>query len=179
MARRKLGALAHSTRMRIVLAFVGDRELTTNDLAREMPDLAPASLYRQIAILAESGLLQGVKERRVRGTVERCYRMSSGFELSPEMTLADRKTVAKTTADDQAGAFAAVAAGLIAAYDGYLARGGRNLLTDPVGLRTRAVYADDKDRVAITEMFNQAIESMSTPGEGKRRVLISTVLTPA
>src|SRR5580658_3975046 len=60
----KLGALArlsrmasadlllHPVRLRIIKAFLGERALTTAQLAAELDDVPPGSLYRHVALLA-------------------------------------------------------------------------------------------------------------------------------
>src|ERR1044071_3339364 len=65
--------LLHPVRLRIVKAFLGDRALTTSQLAAELEDVPPGSLYRHVARPPRAGGLQVVAERRVRGAVERTY----------------------------------------------------------------------------------------------------------
>ena len=65
--------LLHPVRLRIVKAFLGDRALTTRQLAAELPDVPAASVYRHVGRLAEAGVLHVVSERRVRGITERTY----------------------------------------------------------------------------------------------------------
>src|ERR1700678_4169073 len=67
--------LLHPVRLRIVKAFLGDRALTTSQLAAELSDVPPGSLYRHVALLTKAGVLQVVAERRVRGATERTYAM--------------------------------------------------------------------------------------------------------
>ncbi len=59
--------LLYPVRLGIVKAFLGDRALTTSELAAELPDVPVGSLYGQVARLARAGVLQVVAERRVRG----------------------------------------------------------------------------------------------------------------
>ncbi len=174
----KADVLSHPVRMRVVLTMVGDRELTTADIAEAMPDIPIATLYRHISALAEGKVLTVVSERRVRGAVERTYRLRPEYELRPEFTLADRKKAAKLSTKDQRAAFGVFAATLIASYDGYLAREDRDVVTDPVGYRTTAVYADDDDVREVTALFAKVLEPLMVEKEGKRRILISTVLVP-
>ena len=67
--------LLHPVRLRIVQAFLGEGELTTADLRARLTDVSPATLYRQVATLAAGGVLEVAAERRVRGAVERTYRL--------------------------------------------------------------------------------------------------------
>ena len=54
MARANL--LLHPVRLRILKAFVGDRALTTGQLAAEMPDIPAGTLYRHVERLADAGV---------------------------------------------------------------------------------------------------------------------------
>jgi hypothetical protein len=65
--------LLHPVRLRIVQAFLGRPDLTTAALRDQLPDVPAASLYRQVAMLVDAGVLAVVAERRVRGAVERTY----------------------------------------------------------------------------------------------------------
>lgn len=66
----KIELLLHPVRMRVILA-VANRVLTTQQVAELLSDVAQTTLYRQINLLLEGGILKVVGERKVRGTVER------------------------------------------------------------------------------------------------------------
>ncbi|HEX3679309.1 MAG TPA: helix-turn-helix domain-containing protein, partial [Galbitalea sp.] len=68
-----LDLLLHPVRLRIIQAFLGDRALTTGQIALELPDVPGGSLYRHVALLTKAGVLQVVAERQVRGSIERTY----------------------------------------------------------------------------------------------------------
>ncbi|MFE1519493.1 helix-turn-helix domain-containing protein [[Kitasatospora] papulosa] len=53
----------------------GDRELTTADLCDRIRDVSKATVYRHVDLLAAGGVLEVALERRVRGAVERRYRL--------------------------------------------------------------------------------------------------------
>src|SRR5437763_14481121 len=107
--------LLHPVRLRIVEAFLGDRALTTSDLAAELADVPSASLYRHVARLVDAGVLAVVAERRVRGALERTYVL----RLSPATVGLDE--VAAMSADDHRQALKAFVAGPLGASDRYLA----------------------------------------------------------
>ncbi len=70
-----LELLAHPVRLRIVHALRGDRALTTAELSALLPDVSKAMVYRHVDLLASAGILEVAQERRIRGAVERLYRL--------------------------------------------------------------------------------------------------------
>ena len=73
----QLELLLHPVRMRVVLALLSGAQ-TAGAIAAHLPDVAQATLYRQINLLADGGLLVVMNERQVRGTVERLYGLADG-----------------------------------------------------------------------------------------------------
>jgi hypothetical protein len=53
--------------------LLGDRALTTSQLAAELDDVPSGSLYRHVTILTRAGVLHVVAQHQIRGTVERTY----------------------------------------------------------------------------------------------------------
>ena len=53
MTSSAAAVLLHPVRLRIVLAM-GDEQLTTAEIAQHLPDVAQATLYRQVAVLADA-----------------------------------------------------------------------------------------------------------------------------
>lgn len=172
------GVLGHPVRMRIVLALVGDRELTTADLVEELPDVPPATLYRHISALIDAKVLDVASERRVRGAVERTYRLRSEFQLSSAMTLADRASASQLSDQELRASFGIFAASLIAAYDDYLAREARDIVSDPVGYRAGAVYASEDDVATMRRFAQETADALQSPSEGKRRILFGILTIP-
>jgi DNA-binding transcriptional ArsR family regulator len=75
---RTIGALlVHPVRLRILSALSG-RELTTRRLARLLPEVPQATLYRQVRALARAGMLEVSRRRTVNGIVESTYRLVPG-----------------------------------------------------------------------------------------------------
>ncbi|MEE3919206.1 helix-turn-helix domain-containing protein [Micromonospora sp. BRA006-A] len=73
----------HPVRIRILRAAAGAR-VTTHDLVELLPDVPQATLYRHLATLVKTGMLDVVQEREVRGAVERVYALPAhGAALDP------------------------------------------------------------------------------------------------
>jgi DNA-binding transcriptional ArsR family regulator len=166
--------LLHPVRLRIVQAFLGDRHLTTGQLRELLPDVATATLYRQVATLAEAGLLEVAEERRVRGAAERTYRLrTEAASVGPE-------EAAELTVDQHRTAFTTFVAGLLGEFDRYLDRGDVDLGRDLVGYRQVALHLTDEELLElIGELGEVFTRRMALPPEGRRRRLLTTILLPA
>ena len=169
--------LLHPLRLRIVQAFLGDRELTTGQLLAEIDGIPPATLYRQVATLAKAGVLVVVGERQVRGTVERTYALSvADAQISAE-------ELRGMTPEDHRRAFMAFLAGLLADVDRYIDAGGVDgvdLEMDGAGYRTVGLWLDRDELLAMVTEIGAAVQARigNGPGPGRTRRMLSTVLIP-
>ena len=124
-----LELLAHPVRLRIVHAMRGGRSLTTTQLCARIPDVSKAMVYRHVDLLASGGILEVADERRVRGAVERHYR------LRLDRVTVDADALAALSPDDHRRVFATSMAVLVAEFNAYLDRDGADPTADSVGYR--------------------------------------------
>jgi hypothetical protein len=167
--------LLHPVRLRIVKAFLGDRALTTTQLAAELADVPAGSIYRHVALLAKAGALQVVAERRVRGAVERTYSLRL---LAAQIQPAE---VAAMTPDEHAHAFMAYTAGLLADFDRYLAGADFDPIRDGAGYRVAAMWLTDAEYAEFARELVAVFQPRlaSPPGKGRRRRMVYSVALPA
>lgn len=166
--------LLHPLRFRIVQAFLGDRQLTTGQLRSELGDIPPATLYRQVAVLAKAGVLQVVDERQVRGTVERTY------TLSMQDAQVGGEELRAMTPDDHRRAFMGFIAGLLADFDSYLGTGDVDLERDVAGYRSVGLWLTNEEMMGLVGDIGVAVQSRmaNAPAAGRTRRMLSTVLIP-
>ncbi|NPC44379.1 helix-turn-helix domain-containing protein [Nocardioides sp. zg-1230] len=171
---RPADVVLHPVRMRIVQAFLGDRELTTSDLRAEIADVPSATLYRQVAALARGGVLIVVDETRVRGAVERTYRLRTGT------TLVDGNQAREMTVEEHRQMFLTFVVGLLADFDHYLDRGDVDMARDLAGFRQNAMYLTDEEMAAVVTELRAVLDPRIAlpPAPGRTRRLFSTVLMP-
>jgi hypothetical protein len=167
--------LLHPVRLRIVQAFLGERALTTAQLAHELGDVPTGSLYRHVALLTRAGVLQVVAQRRVRGAVERTYTMRLA---AAQVSAAE---AAAMTPEQHRQAFMAFLAGLLGEFDRYLDTGTPDLARDRAGYRLAALWLSDAE---LAEMLSELVAVITprlanAPGRGRRRRLLAGVLLPA
>ena len=166
--------LLHPVRLRIVQAFLGDRALTTGELADELADVPPATLYRQVARLVDAGVLQVVAERPVRGGVQRTYVMRT----SAAVITADQ--IATMTADDLRQAFLAYVAGLLGDVDRYLTRDDVDPVRDGASFRLAGLWLDDAEFATMLRDLMRVLQPAvaNPPRPGRQRRILATVLLP-
>jgi Helix-turn-helix domain len=166
--------LLHPVRLRIVQAFLGERELTTGELAAELDDVPAGSLYRHVARLARARVLEVVAERRIRGAVERTYRLRvAAARMSPA-------EVAAMSAEDHAHAFMAYVSGMLADADRYLAAGQPDPARDGADYRVGALWLTDAEYADFLCDLATMIQARvaNPPGKDRRRRLLYGVVLP-
>jgi hypothetical protein len=167
--------LLHPVRLRIVKAFLGDRALTTKQLAAELPDVPAGSVYRHVARLTQAGVLHVVAERRVRATTERTFALRFfAAQLQPD-------EIAAMTLDEHRNAFLGYVAGLLGDFDRYLATGPLDPVKDGAGYRVAAMWLTDAELAAYQRELATISQSRlaNAPGPGRRRRMLYTVMVPA
>ncbi|ACU70825.1 putative transcriptional regulator [Catenulispora acidiphila DSM 44928] len=169
-----LKLLAHPVRLRIIHALRGGRVLTAGGLGDRLGDVSRATVYRHLELLTEAGVLQVAEERRVRGAVERHYR------LRGERAGIDAAQIAALTKDDHRVGFAAATAALQAEFAAYLERQDSDPVADQVGYRQHAVWLSPRELEALIGALRVAILPAlgNEAQEGRAQYLVSPILFP-
>jgi DNA-binding transcriptional ArsR family regulator len=166
--------LLHPVRLRIIHAVLDGQPFTTSALRERLPDISQATVYRQVALLVAGGLVEVDREDRVRGAVERSYR------LHPARTAMNADDVAAMTVDDHQRGFAAAVAALLAEFNAYLGRDGADPLADSVSYKQFSLWLSQEEKAAFIEEVVLAIRRRAAqePSPDRRRHLMSTILFP-
>ncbi len=169
-----LDLLLHPVRLRIVYALSGGRVRTTADLCASLPDVPKTTVYRHVGLLAEAGVLEVADEQRVRGAVERHYR------LRRDRTVIDPDAGASMSLDDHRHGFAAAMAALHAEFNAYLDRPGADPFADQISYRQGILWLSEDE---ITEMAGEvravfAARAGNEPAPGRRPRLMSLIEFP-
>jgi DNA-binding transcriptional ArsR family regulator len=169
-----LELLAHPVRLRIVHAMRGDRTLTTAELSARLPDVSKAMVYRHVDLLANAGILEVAQERRVRGAVERVYR------LRPDRAAITSESGAAPSLDDYWRVFATALAVLTAEFRAYLDREDADPPADLVGFRQHAIWLSREELEQLITELRQAIAPRlaNQPTPDRARYLLSPILFP-
>jgi DNA-binding transcriptional ArsR family regulator len=166
--------LLHPVRLRIVHALSAGRALTIAQLCARMPEVSKVTVYRQVALLAEGGFLEVDGEQRVRGAVERRYR------LRQDRPAIDAGAAAAMSIEDHRRGFAAAMAVLIAEFNAYLDRDSADPAADSVSYRQGTLWLSPDE---LTEMFADLLAVLgdrvaNAPAPGRAPYLLSAILFP-
>ncbi|WP_308164372.1 helix-turn-helix domain-containing protein [Nonomuraea sediminis] len=169
-----LELLAHPVRLRIVHAMRGERELTTGQLCARIPDTSKAMVYRHVDLLAAGGILEVAGERRVRGAVERRYR------LRHDRAVLDADVLAAMTPDDHRRVFATSMAVMVTEFNAYLDREDADPVADLVGYRQHAVWLTRGELEEMIGEFRRVILPLLTnqPTPDRTQHLLSPIFFP-
>ncbi|MGW0436211.1 helix-turn-helix domain-containing protein [Micromonospora sp. NPDC003197] len=169
-----LDLLLHPVRLRIVYAFSGGRVRTTADLCASLPDVPKTTLYRHVGLLAEGRVLEVVDEQRVRGAVERHYR------LRRDQAVIDAETGASMTLDEHRHGFTAALAALHAEFNAYLDRPGAGPFADLVGYRQGILWLSDDETAEMLGELQAVVAARAgnQAAPGRRPRLMSLIQFP-
>ncbi len=165
--------LLHPVRLRIVLAF-GSEELTTARIAERLPDIAHATLYRQVATLVDAGVLHVVRERRARGGIERTYALvSDAVKLGPD-------SAGSMSREELQRGFGVFIGALMESFGRYLDHPSADLASDPITFRQAALWLEESELAELVERLRSALAPYldNEPTEDRERLLVNTVLIP-
>ncbi|GAB3715442.1 helix-turn-helix domain-containing protein [Mariniluteicoccus flavus] len=167
MASSSLDALLHPVRWRVVQVLTAG-PMSTRDLHERLPDVAQATLYRQIGPLVDAGLVRVVDETPVRGAVERTYALGRGLTADDLADLEDYRRV---------GLF--LLAQLQADLDAYLDGVPGDPARDGLSLTRTLVHVDDAGLARLQEGLQGLVGPLVAPAEGTRPLALGLVLVPS
>ena len=155
--------LLHPVRMRILQALFDADPLTTAQLRDRLPDIAPATMYRHVAVLADGGVLE-VVEREAGAR-------HGGAQLpgAQEQTLVNPAARAAMTHEDHRQAFTMFAASLMADFDRYLAHDDADPVADGVVYRQAVVWLTEDEFAEMIEESPVAIIARIGNAQRRRR----------
>lgn len=166
--------MLHPVRLRIVYALSGGRVRTTAELCASLTDVPKTTVYRHVALLADGGVLEVAGEQRVRGAVERRYRLRR-----------DRAAIAAAAGaamslDDHRQGFVAAMAVLLAEFNAYLDRPGAEPFADLVGYRQGIVWLSDDELAEVAGAMQAVLAGRAgnPAAPGRRPRLLSLIQFP-
>jgi DNA-binding transcriptional ArsR family regulator len=165
--------IIHPIRMRMIIAF-NNRQLTPKQLAAELKDVAPATLYHHLTLLTDAGITRVVEERLVRGTLR-----EKVYTLSDASTVLSLDQIAGASKDELLQYFLVFVSKLIGDHARYLDLKESGYDAD-AGYQQFPLYLSDEEFVQFVQEFNAALLPWlkKEPAPGRHRRLLTTILIP-
>jgi DNA-binding PadR family transcriptional regulator len=171
---RKIDILLHPVRLRIIQKFLGGEERTAKELAKLLPEIAQATLYRQLDTLVKANILVITDEKPIRGTIEKVYSLNP---LEASITTKDVNHVSK---EEHIQYFMLFTTHLLAQFESYLEKEEIDMERDGVAYRQTAFYLSDEEFreffMEIAKVFQKTSNNKPSPDRKKR--FISTIIIP-
>lgn len=155
------------------MALAG-RHLSAGELAQELGDVPPATLYRHINRLAEGGLLEVVEERPVRNTIERVY------TLKPGAAHAGQAEFSRLSPEEKLRYFVSYLLSLLDDYARYLNQPGVASQPGPEGYQKFPLYLTAHEFGEMVQELNQVIlpRTANQPGDKRRPIIMGFFTIP-
>lgn len=173
MSQRKADLILHPVRLRIVTELAG-RQFSPRQLAELLPDVAQATLYRQLSLLLEGGVIEIAAEHSVNGATERIYRVAEGQRgLSME-------EVREFSSEDHLRYFTIFAASLIDTFAVYLQNTEQGELHDDLSYNRAVVYLNDEERAQFRQDVAALIGKIiaNEPASNRKRYTLASIVIP-
>lgn len=171
-AMSQAGLVMHPIRLRLLHAL-GDDALTPKQIAALVKGVAPATLYRQLKVLLEHGMIEVVEQRLVNGIQESVYRIKPG---ASHLT---REQFAQTSPEEHKRVFAVCLGTMSVAIDSYFEQPDYDTTRDGMTYFLAQMRLTDDQRrrlrVDLLELMNRYAEE---PDQGGRKTMVGVCLTP-
>ncbi|MDD3796253.1 MAG: helix-turn-helix domain-containing protein [Lachnospiraceae bacterium] len=161
MKQNLIKIIMNPIRLRIVQFLMLHEKGTTGEMQQELTDIPSASLYRHVKTLLDTGCIEVAEERKVRGTVEKTYRLSAkpcGDLEEPEIGMI----------------FQTGLLSLMSTFQAYFSKKDVDPQKDMLSLSTSTLLLTDEEMMQlfqkIGEAYNEVIQNQPGPGRKMRRL---------
>ncbi len=162
---KTLSGLLNPIRMRILQTLLGQETVTTRVIAEQLPDIPQASLYRHINKLVKDEILEICEENKIRGTVEKVYRLKTNpFQQIQE-------AVEQGGKEEHFQLFYTFAMSLLTDFHHYVNTEDYDMERDRVGFRSYPFYLSDEECDAFLEEMKQALIKVARNEPNGQRTL--------
>ncbi|NCD02951.1 MAG: hypothetical protein EOM00_08140 [Clostridia bacterium] len=148
-------------RQRIIQYLIIHGQGTTGEMKAELTDIPPASLYRHVKALFENNCIEVAEERKVRGTVEKTYRLV-------------QNPIGEVTSQDISILFQTGLMSLMATFQAYFSNPDADPQKDLLSLSTSTLLLTDEEFMdmmqKIGSIFNEVIYNKAGEGRKERRI---------
>ena len=160
--------IMNPVRQRIVQYLILHEEGTVSSIREELNDIPPASLYRHIKILYEAGGIEVVRERKIRGTVEKTYALV-------------KNPAGEYSREGAAQMIQAALFSLAASFSRYFAQEENDPRKDLLSLSTSTLLLTDEEFMEMTAKIGAVFTDYiyNKPEEGRKIRRFTLISSPS
>ncbi len=162
MKKDLMEIVMNPARQRILQYLIIHGQGSTGEMQQELKDIPPASLYRHVKLLLDGGLIEVMKEERIRGTVEKTYRFNQSTRNGENQDIG---------AIIQTGLVS-----LMTVFSKYFAAQGNDPVKDMLSFSTSTLLMTDDEflefLMKLTALFKEAIQNKPETGRKPRRLTL-------
>jgi DNA-binding transcriptional ArsR family regulator len=168
MKRNLVEIVMNPVRQRIIQYLIIHGQGSTGEMRLELTDIPPASLYRHVKLLLDSGLIEVTKEERIRGAVEKTYRLAQ----NPDQDMKQQDIGAML----QTGLVS-----LMNDFQKYFLSETNDPVKDMLSFSTSTLMMTDEEfldfLMKLSALFGEAIKN--TPGSGRKPRRLTLISSPS
>ncbi|MCP1103334.1 DNA-binding PadR family transcriptional regulator [Aequitasia blattaphilus] len=174
MNQKLIDCFMNPVMCRLFMDISANAEMTARQLAESHPDIAQATLYRHLKRMVKDGVIVVVKEKPVRGTIEKTYSISDEFEKGLE------DIVESNSGEAYMMLFMQYTSILIKSFQNYCKQDDIDIRKDISAFNIRPIYASNEElESAIIRIMEVVAElACNEPAENRRLRNIGLVVTP-
>ncbi len=171
MKKTKADLILHPVRYRILQVLL-DRQLNTQQIAQEMPQIPLSSIYRHLKTLLDSGLVQVMETNLVKGIEERIYTVG----VLPHISGDEYQNYSK---DETQRFFAAYLSFLLSGFTNFLfSREQIDYEKEKVGFTDHVFYVTPEEMDAFgAELQKLFLALQENEPEGERQRQFLSIIT--
>ena len=140
--------------MRIIQYLLLNLEATSNEIISYIDDVPRTTLYRHLKMLEENGVINVVRENRIRGTLEKVYSLNLSY----------------TSSEGEKQSANVFFLGLLADFQNYFKEETHDAEKDMLMFRTSLLVVDDEEFLAFLTEYGQLIKKyMNNKRQGERK----------
>jgi len=174
MDQNILKALMNPIRIKIFLHIQNNQQATTGELAKKLPEVPQASLYRHISKMVKEGILCIESETKIRGVYEKTYVIKNNPLKDIEKIVNDKDR------EQLFNLCHSFTMSILSNFDRYLNQNDFDLRNDRVGFRSTPMYMTDDESDDFLKGMHELISKYSSneASDGRRLRQYSYAILP-
>lgn len=166
MKKETIETLFNPLVMKIIIVFLDNGQVTTKDLL-DVLSVPQATLYRQIAKLEKSDIIEVIKKEHKRGAYEKTYQL----KYDPIRAMGEIAT--KGTTEEHKNLFFMFMMSILNQFNSYVEQENFDIIEDHTGFRTYPLYMTKEENKAFIKDFGELLRKYVTNKNNDERMLYS------